>query len=267
MEKISSNILKIIAIILMVIDHIGLYLYNQFECDTYYFLRSIGRIAMPIFAYLIVQGFFYTKNLKNYIFRIFMLGTCTQLILFILGYINQEYFPIYSIGINEFLDILYSYTFSLILLAVIDRKKIIKKWDENKNLILRINIFILIVLAYLKLKLEFGMRIPFIFLELYAIEKLLSKDNILILKQNFKTKFDKIKNKIIYISLILFAFGFSLCFMRYSSGCKYAVLLSAIPIAFYSGERGNKNKFIQFIFYAIFPLQHIALYLLGMLLR
>ena len=74
-KGLSSNILKIIAIVIMVIDHIAGYLYKDFNQDIYYVFRSIGRMAMPIFAYLIVQGFFYTKNLKKYIFKIFVLST------------------------------------------------------------------------------------------------------------------------------------------------------------------------------------------------
>ena len=88
-KGLSSNILKIVAIIIMVIDHIAAYMYRDFNQDVYYVLRSIGRIAMPIFAYLLVQGFFYTKNLKKYIFRVFILATITQICLFILGFVNQ----------------------------------------------------------------------------------------------------------------------------------------------------------------------------------
>ena len=64
---ITSNILKIFAIIIVVIDHTGAYMYQNIDEQTYYILRSIGRMAMPIFSYLLVQGFLYTKNLKKYI--------------------------------------------------------------------------------------------------------------------------------------------------------------------------------------------------------
>ena len=112
-KGLSSNILKIIAIVIMVLDHIAGYLYQEFNQDTYYMLRSIGRIAMPIFAYLIVQGFFYTKNLKKYIFRVFILATVTQIGLFILGFINHEYYPNYWTGVNNYLGVVYSYSLSL----------------------------------------------------------------------------------------------------------------------------------------------------------
>ena len=85
MNKINANALKIIAIIVMLIDHIGCYFVSRIAPNPYYIMRSIGRLAMPIFLYLIVQGFFYTSNLKKYIFRIFCLATITQVVLIILG--------------------------------------------------------------------------------------------------------------------------------------------------------------------------------------
>ena len=264
-KGLTSNSLKIIAIILMVIDHIGLYNYNKLQPDAYYMLRSIGRLAMPIFVYMIIQGFFYTKNLKKYVFRIFVLATITQIVLFLVGYVNEMYYPNYIVGVNKYLGVLYSYTLSLILIAIIDRKKVIQKLNESINVIIRINIFILISLIYLRFRIEFDLRIPFMFLELYAIEKIFEKDNLLFLKQEFKNKWEIVKRKSIYIFLILLTFGLSLCYLEYSSGSKYAVLASIIPIIFYNGEKGKSNKFIQSMFYTIFPLQHFILYWTGMI--
>ena len=260
-KGLSSNCLKIIAIIIMVIDHIGRYFYQEFDQNTYYILRSIGRIAMPIFAYLIVQGFFYTKNVKKYIFRIFSLATIAQVGLLMLGFINQEYYPDYWTGVNNYLGVLYSYFLSLILLTIIDRKIIIKRLNEKQNLFIRINIFILIVLIYLNFQIEFDMVVPFMILELYAIEKIFEKDNKLLLKQT-----EKITNKkrILYLFLILICLIVSTLFIGYSSGCKYVMIISIIFIALYNGENGQKNKIIQYLFYLIFPLQHIVLYLLAM---
>lgn len=218
---------------------------------------------MPIFAYLIIQGFFYTKDLKKYILRMFILATFTQICLMILGYINEVYYPKYWTSINNYLGIVYSYTLSLLLLAVIDRKVIIKKLTENQNIIVRINIFILILVAYLKFKIEFDLRIPFLFLELYAIEKLFMKDGILIKK----SKNVKLIEKVSYIILILVAFAISLLFITYSSGCIYAMLGAIIFIILYNGERGQTNKLVQYIFYLIFPIQHIFLYLLAMIIK
>lgn len=57
--------LKIIAIIAMVIDHVGEVFFPE-----YAIFRIIGRLSFPIFAYLIAEGFVYTKNVKQYLFRL-----------------------------------------------------------------------------------------------------------------------------------------------------------------------------------------------------
>lgn len=57
--------LKMIAIITMLIDHIGAILFP----DILLF-RFIGRIAFPIFAWLIANGYFYTKDVKKYMLRL-----------------------------------------------------------------------------------------------------------------------------------------------------------------------------------------------------
>ena len=53
----SNNMLKIIAAIFMVCDHVGVILFPKIE-----FLRIIGRLSFPIFAYLIAEGAKHTKN-------------------------------------------------------------------------------------------------------------------------------------------------------------------------------------------------------------
>ena len=80
--SLTSNGLKIIAIVTMLIDHIGYYFENNMNNTIYIILRIIGRISMPLFAYLLVQGFFYTQNLKKYILRIFVFAIITQISIF-----------------------------------------------------------------------------------------------------------------------------------------------------------------------------------------
>lgn len=62
----SSNLLKIIALICMLIDHIGAFLLP--ECNTLF--RIIGRIAFPIFCFSLAQGFLKTSNFKKYALRL-----------------------------------------------------------------------------------------------------------------------------------------------------------------------------------------------------
>lgn len=53
----TGNQLKIIALILMTIDHVGAYLLPQYTV-----LRLVGRLSMPIFAWAIAEGCYYTKT-------------------------------------------------------------------------------------------------------------------------------------------------------------------------------------------------------------
>jgi uncharacterized membrane protein len=57
----------------MLIDHIGFVLFPQ-----YLFLRVIGRIAFPIFAYLITEGYIHTHSIKKYSIRLFIFALVSQ---------------------------------------------------------------------------------------------------------------------------------------------------------------------------------------------
>ena len=70
------------AIITMSIDHIGAVLYPEFR-----FLRWIGRLAFPIFAYLLVLGLQNTRNIKKYFIRLFVFSLISQVPFFLaIGY-------------------------------------------------------------------------------------------------------------------------------------------------------------------------------------
>ena len=56
----SGSALKVIAMISMVIDHIALYL-MEYGTVLYETMRCIGRIAFPVFAFLIAEGFIHTR--------------------------------------------------------------------------------------------------------------------------------------------------------------------------------------------------------------
>ena len=69
----SGNMLKIIAAVTMLIDHIG---YIFFPGKMLW--RVIGRIAMPIFAFMISEGCCYSRNKLRYFLSVFVLGMLCQ---------------------------------------------------------------------------------------------------------------------------------------------------------------------------------------------
>lgn len=100
----TSNQLKIIAMIAMTADHVGLQLLPQFPI-----LRIIGRLAMPIYAYMIAEGCRYTHDRKKYFLRLFSLGALCQVVYFI------------AMG-SLYMSILMTFSISVLLIYLYDRK-------------------------------------------------------------------------------------------------------------------------------------------------
>lgn len=262
---INANILKTIAIIAMVIDHIGVYFMPFMPNFLYGILRNIGRIAMPIFSYLIVQGFFHTKNYKKYITRLGICAIATQVFITILMTINKIYVPeylnakyIYTNG-----NVLFSYIIGLVLIKIIHEDILIKKWDYHKNMSFKIIISILILIATVFIPLDYGIEAVLLVVLLYFIERF--RLYILINKNTYNISLFKLiddkKIKIIYSVLVFLAISIVVIYFKKS----LFTILSIIPIMLYNDEHGSYNKFLKYAFYIVFPFQHILLYSLAMI--
>lgn len=69
MKKIfSSYDLKIIGIVFMVIDHINIYLGSYLGLPTW--IGFLGRFVAPLFVFMMVEGFHYTRSRKKYFLRL-----------------------------------------------------------------------------------------------------------------------------------------------------------------------------------------------------
>ena len=68
----TSLIIKIIAYVSMFIDHIG-YL-GDFSDGITAIMRGFGRLSFPLFAFLISEGYRYTKNKLAYFLRLIIFG-------------------------------------------------------------------------------------------------------------------------------------------------------------------------------------------------
>ena len=77
----SSFFLKIVAIISMTFDHVGVVMNNFWpENSTLMAIsgifRIIGRLALPLFCFMIVEGVIHTKSFKKYISSLGIIGVC-----------------------------------------------------------------------------------------------------------------------------------------------------------------------------------------------
>lgn len=70
----DSFALKCIALLTMLIDHVGAILYPDIMI-----LRIIGRISFPIYAFLVAEGFFHTKNVKKYMQRLLVFAIVSEI--------------------------------------------------------------------------------------------------------------------------------------------------------------------------------------------
>lgn len=90
-KRLNGNQLKLIAVLSMLLDHIGYILRVGLEQEPgiatgnllYDYARPVllltGRIAFPIFAYLLMEGFYHTRNRKNYILRVGIFGLISEI--------------------------------------------------------------------------------------------------------------------------------------------------------------------------------------------
>ena len=80
MNKSADNLLhfnafqlKLLACTLMLIDHVGYFLLPQ-----YFWLRIIGRLAFPIFAYMVANSYRYSTNPVKYMLRLLVCAAVFQ---------------------------------------------------------------------------------------------------------------------------------------------------------------------------------------------
>lgn len=234
----NNNILKILACIFMLVDHIGAILFPQIKL-----LRIIGRLAFPIFAFMISEGAKYTKNKAKYFLTILVLGCIFQFI-----YI----FVMRTFTLNIFL----TFAVSILLIYTLQEYKRImfNKKSTTENKIQATFLFIVIFLVFFILNEYFvfdygvlGTLIP-VFASLFTPHE--TK------KSNLSSNTENI---IFYLNLLTFSIGL-LVLAIYYKGIQYYSLISIILLLLYSGERGKLN--LKYFFYIFYPLHLIILFLI-----
>jgi len=121
-KKLSLNFhmtvfqLKMIAMTAMFLDHAAAVLINP-DLPLYFVMRVIGRLAFPIYCFLLVEGFYHTRNLKKYIIRLGAFALLSE-IPFDLAFFHRFFYPGHQ-------NTLFTLLIGMVMLAVIEycRKK------------------------------------------------------------------------------------------------------------------------------------------------
>lgn len=79
-KKITTDMLKIIAMAAMLIDHIAVAFAGYgIPQGAYWAMRCVGRLAFPIYVYFLVQGYIYTHSVGRYALRLLATAVISEI--------------------------------------------------------------------------------------------------------------------------------------------------------------------------------------------
>lgn len=230
-ELMSAFVLKIIACITMFIDHIG---YVIFDGTSYF--NYIGRIAFPIFAFQIAQGYVHTRNVKKYLIR-----------LLIFAFLSQFPFMLfYSIISNDFtVNVIFTLLFGLFGIIVYD------KTNKILGILITISIGIIAQICHF----DYGLYGVISVLLFYIFR---NRKVLLILAFDIATLINYLF-RIIY-SISEYGKQYADYFLDFYFPLCICTILSSIFIYLYNGKKGHDSKYLLYLFY---PLHLLLIYMLS----
>ena len=214
--------MKMIAIITMLIDHIGAVMIPS-NTTAYLIFRSIGRLAFPIFAFLIVEGFYHTRDVKKYLARLGIFALVSELP-FDLAFYGNFYMGHQNIFFTLFLG----------LLLIVLMKEVESKFSKKEVLLNLINSILIISFCVI----AFFLEVDYNFLGVLLI----------VAFYLFRG------HKILLVLSMLIIFGAIL------GGISVLATLSMAFIAIYNGKKGKSMKYF---FYTFYPAHLLILFLIS----
>lgn len=210
--------LKLIGCVTMLIDHIAAQFFIG-NSILYVIGRGIGRIAFPIFAFLIIEGLLHTRDLKRYILRlaVFVVLSEFPFDFFLFGVQTDLYFN----SQNVFFTLL----LGLLAAALIDYIR----YHASKPSIYQIGSVLMILV--------FCLLAEVLQTDYSSLGVLL----ILIFYFFWRKPIPILMGMLFWVSLF------------YSMGSKMqlAAVVALIPIFLYKGEKGKSIKYLFYLFYPI----------------
>ena len=219
-------IIKIIACVTMVLDHIKYAIPETEGILTNYF----GRLAFPLYAFLLTEGYVHTKKKKKYYYR-----------MIIFAIISQIPFMLFRTLVGEWkmLNIMFTLLLGLIAITV---------YDKEKRKYISIPIIILLIWMGKILKVDYGW---------YGVTTVIL---LYLLKNN--------KSFIPFSYLLLLIFYYYSRIKSFNFGTEIILYIlfswsSTFIMMIYNGKEGKKLKYFYYIFY---PLHMIIIYLISLVI-
>lgn len=210
-------ILKIIALTTMIIDHYG----AIFQNDLIVF-RMVGRLAFPIYCFLLVEGYFHTSDIKKYAKRLFVFALISE-IPFDLAFYNKIGFAHQNIFFTLFMG--------LVTIHLLENKE--GKYNLNKNAVILSTCILAVIFSV-----DYN-----------------AMGIIYILAFYYTRNYDRFK-KLKYVGIVMLITNFTSSIIQQFSLLALPILYS------YNGKLGPKNKILQISFYAAYPLHLLIFYIL-----
>lgn len=226
-KGISQEALKLIACITMLIDHVGHAIVPElsvpYVVPLYYTCRVIGRIAFPIYCFLLAEGMRHTRNPQKYILRLaigILLAELPFDILFEGGFTWEHQ------------SVMVTLTLGALMLLCMQKTR-----NKGLKLLLILPFAVLAELAGCDYG---GWGIAMI--AVFALFDRISTQVIGLLAVNLLMESAALPVFGIPVSVQLFA------------------VFAMIPVAFYSGRKLTCSKAIQWAFYLFYPVHLIILW-------
>ncbi len=230
----SGNVLKLFAAVCMVIDHVGLMFFPNLVI-----FRVIGRLAFPIFAFMISEGARYTKNKIRYFIFMFSIAAVCQIVYYFFD--NGSLYM--CILVTFSLSILLIYALNYMKRAVFSQN--INTTERVFSLLLFLFSVTAVYILTLFIEIDYGFN--GILIPLFA--SLLDFRGI---------EAPECVKKLDCLPVRVASLGFGvLMFSVIKGGIQYFSLLALIPLLLYSGKRGKYK--MKYFFYIFYPLHLVLL--------
>ncbi|MEG0751236.1 MAG: TraX family protein [Oscillospiraceae bacterium] len=244
--------LKLIAVIAMLCDHLG---YTGLASGDW--LRLFGRIALPIYAFLLVEGFFNTHNVSRYALRLALFALISELPFDLMASSGSSLFC------WDAQNVFFTLLLGLLTIAALDYVKR-TFYDSRLDADIKSRVLggayglllaIAAVIAACALATVLYTDYSYYGVLLIVSFYLLRGHLLLIAAAQLVIFFLLMPHYT--VSLTLFSTTMTVGFYGFA-------VFSMIPLALYNGKRGLRNPALQYAFYAFYPLH---LLVLGIIVR